>query len=144
MTQNCIKIMFRVWKRWKKQLLLIFHQFWDKKMHFEKKSWKNSEKKRKMLNFRNFWPKINWKIQNFTSSNMVQKCIEMFFRTSKSLQNVFLMIFRQIWTKKNFWKKSFKNAWKYRKNQHFWAKHDQKIRKYIFVKNDQKLHENSL
>ena len=37
MTQNCIKIMFRVWKRWKKQLLLIFHQFWDKNCILKKK-----------------------------------------------------------------------------------------------------------
>ena len=118
----------------KKTIFVDFSSILGQKMHFEKKSWKNSEKIRKMLNFRNFWPKIHWKIQNFTSSNMVQKCIEMFFRTSKSLQNVFLMIFRQIWTKKIFWKKSFKNAWKYRKNQHFWAKYDQKIRKFVLSK----------
>ena len=134
MDQNYIKIMFRFWKRWKKITFVDFSSILVQKPHFEKKSWKYFQKTRKIINFRNFWPKIHWKIQNFTLFNMVQKCIKMFFGTSKSLQKVFLMIFRQIWTTKNFWKKSFKNAWKYRKNQHFWAKSDQKIRKFVLSK----------
>ena len=125
-----------VWglKKYKKTTFVDFSSLLDKNCILKKKVGKIFKKTRKMLNFRNFWLKIHWKFQNFTLSNMVQKCIKMFFGTSKSLQKVFLMIFRQIWTKTIFEKKSLKNASKYRKNWHFWAKSGSKIRKLVLSK----------
>ena len=64
MTQNCIKIMFRVWKSWKKQLLLIFHQFWDRNCILKKKVGKILKKHKKCWIFEIFYQKYteNFKI----------------------------------------------------------------------------------
>ena len=133
MTQNCIQIMFGGWKTWKKQLLLIFHQFWTKIALWKKKLEKFS-KNTKICEFPKFLTKNTLKNSKFYfvqyGPKMHKNVLWDLKKPTKSIFNDFYANLDQ----KKFLKKSFKNASKYRKNWHFWAKNGYKIRKLVLSK----------
>ena len=112
MVQNAIKMIFRRQRSPQSHFLMIFWQFWSKKI-FWKKKFKNAYK----------WPKMSifdlQMDQNFQIlilSNVVKNCMKTIFENKKSPQKPFFMIWGQ---KKFFEKKSVNFAQKNKKNAIF-------------------------